>query len=411
MATDPKRSVTPNRAAEITSGELERLTAGGLGEMSVRELLGALLSSVGLAERRAYLDRAAGTDKGNGSYERSLMVGSLPVEIEVPRTRSGAFRPRSLPPRFDRGYSEETQALLLGLLASARSVNSAKMALRKMGLSSSEEELDTVATNLVEELELRNTRPVDPDLIALFVDGKYVEVRDADRLRPCCIYVVVGLGRDGKRRVLSAVTRPGRENLEDWKLVLRSLIERGLRRVLLVVQDDFSGLLPITKGLFPKADVQLCLVHMQRNAKSHLSKADAAEFLQRIRCIKLAWDEQVGAGQFEQMCDRFAASSPAFIAELRRKREHYLAFLRFPDRVRRPFSTTNLVEAINGQLEILRRNSGGYFQSEESMKLKLSLVLGSLENGRWRRNTAALEGALDQLNALFQGRFESEAAA
>ena len=111
------------------------------------------------------------------------------------------------------------------------------------------------------------------------------------------------------------------------------------------------------------------------------------------------------------MCDRFAASSPAFIAELRRKREHYLAFLRFPDRVRRPFSTTNLVEAINGQLEILRRNSGGYFQSEESMKLKLSLVLGSLENGRWRRNTAALEGALDQLNALFQGRFESEAAA
>jgi hypothetical protein len=45
------------------------------------------------------------------------------------------------------------------------------------------------------------------------------------------------------------------------------------------------------------------------------------------------------------------------------------------------------------------------------MKLKLSLVLGSLENGRWRRNTAALEGALDQLNALFEARFETDAAA
>jgi putative transposase len=411
MATDPKRSVAPNRSREITNLELERLAATGLGELSVRELLGALLSSVQMAERRAYLDRANGSDKGNGSYERSLMVGSLPVEIEVPRTRSGAFRPRSLPPRFDRGYSEETQSLLLGLLASARSVNAAKAALKQMGLSSSEEELDAVATNLVEELELRNTRPVDPDLIALFVDGKYIEVRDSDRLRPCCIYVVVGLGRDGKRRVLSAVTRPGRENLEDWKQILRSLVERGLRRVLLLVQDDFSGLLPIVKGLFPKTDVQLCLVHMQRNAKSHLSKADAAEFQQRLRCIKLAWDEQVGAAQFEQLCERFAPGYPTWIAELRRKREHYLAFLRFPDRVRRSLSTTNVVEAINGQLEILRRNSGGYFQSEESLKLKLGLVLGSLESGRWRRTAAAIESALDQLNALFESRFESDAAA
>jgi transposase-like protein len=411
MATDPKRSVAPNNVSGITQDELERLVGSGLGDLSVREMLGALLSSVGMAERKAYLDRLAGTDKGNGSYNRSLMVGSLPVELQVPRTRSGEFRPRSLPPRFDRGYGEETQALLLGLLASARSINAAKASLKKMGLSSSEDELDTVASNLVEELELRNTAPVDTDLLALFVDGKYVEARDGDRLRPCCIYVVVGLARDGKRRVLSCVTRPGRENLEDWKLVLRSLIERGLRRVLLVVQDDFSGLLPIVKSLFPRADVQLCLVHMLRNAKSHLSKTDAAEFLQRMRCIKLAWDQEVGASQFEELCDRFAPSCPTFVAELRKKREHYLAFLRYPERVRRSLSSTNVVEAINGQLEILRRNSGGYFQSEDSMKLKLGLVIGSLESGRWRRTAAAIESALDQLNALFESRLEAEAAA
>jgi putative transposase len=411
MATDPKRRVAPKRAADITQIELERLALTDLGELSLRDLLGALLTSVGVAERRAFLDRAGGKDKGNGSYDRSLMVGSLPVEIEVPRTRSGQFRPRSLPPRFDRGLSEETQALLLGLLSSARSVNAAKAALRKMGLHSSADELDAVATNLIEELDLRNTRPLDPDLIALFLDGKYVEVRDQDRLRPCCIYIVVGLGRDGKRRVLTSIARPGRESLEDWKLVLRGLLERGLRRVLLVVHDDFSGLLPITKKLFPNADVQLCLVHMQRNAKSHLAKADAAEFLQRLRCIKLAWDEQVGAVQFESLCDRFASAYPSFTAELRKKREHYLAFLRFPEHVRRSFSSTNLVEAINGQLEVLRRNSGGYFQSEDSMKLKLGLVLGSLESGRWRRTPATIQCALNQLNALFHARFETEDAA
>jgi len=60
------------------------------------------------------------------------------------------------------------------------------------------------------------------------------------------------------------------------------------------------------------------------------------------------------------------------------------------------------VEAVNGQLEILRRNSGGYFQSEESLKLKLWLVVSSLEQGRWRSPGRSICTALPQLNAMFQ---------
>jgi len=58
-------------------------------------------------------------------------------------------------------------------------------------------------------------------MLAVFVDGKYVELRDGDKLRSACIYLVVGLGRDGKKRVLSCIAKSGRENLEDWKGILR----------------------------------------------------------------------------------------------------------------------------------------------------------------------------------------------
>jgi hypothetical protein len=78
--------------------------------------------------------------------------------MEVPRTRSGQFRPPSLPARYQRGYSEETQSLLLGLLSSSRSVSSAREALHKMGLSSSAQELEKIAAGFIEELEPRNTR-------------------------------------------------------------------------------------------------------------------------------------------------------------------------------------------------------------------------------------------------------------
>jgi putative transposase len=314
-----------------------------------------------------------------------------------------------LPPLYQRGYSQETQSLLLSLLSSGRSLNAVKDALQKMGLSTSPQELDRVATGLIEELELRNSRPLDPDLLALFLDGKYVEFRDGDRLRPACIYVVVGLRRDGRKQILTCLPRAGRENLEDWKAVLRNLLERGLRRVLLLVQDDFSGLLPITQSLFPNTDIQLCTVHMQRNAKTHLGKTDAPEFQQRWRAIKSSWNLEVANQQFEQLCDRFAKTYSTFIAELRKKRQHYLAFLNYPESIRRSLSTTNVVEAVNGQLEIMRRNSGGYFHSEDILKLKLGLAVSSLEQGRWKAPGRSICSVLHQFNAIFQSRFEAAA--
>jgi hypothetical protein len=70
-------------------------------------------------------------------------------EVEVPRTRNGAFRPTFLPPPYQRHYPEQTQSWLLALLASCRSPNAAKLALRKIGLPASEHDLESVARNFI----------------------------------------------------------------------------------------------------------------------------------------------------------------------------------------------------------------------------------------------------------------------
>src|SRR5215470_8640714 len=328
MATDPKKTVPPSAVSSIAKTDVDRLLQTGLADFSLRELLGLLISCAGAAERSVYLQDTT-SDKANGFYDRSLQVGSIPVDVRVPRSRNGDFRPASLPAPFRRGYAEEVQSLLVGLLSSSRSVNAAKDALQKMGLSRSEPDLERVAVGLIQELELRNSRPIHPDMLAVFLDGKYIELRDGDKLRTACIYIVVGLGCDGKKQVLTCLARPGRENLEDWKLIQRGLIERGLRRVMIVIHGDFSGLLPITKSLFTHADVQLCVVHMQRNATTHLPKSDPIEFQQRWRAIKSCWNLELANAQFQELCDRFSKSNPTWIAELRKKREHYLAFLKY----------------------------------------------------------------------------------
>jgi hypothetical protein len=75
--------------------------------------------------------------------------------------------------------------------------------------------------------------------------------------------------------------------------------------------------------------------------------------------------------------------------------------------MRRFFSSTNLVEAVNGQLEIMRRNSGGFFHSEDTLKCKLGIAVASLENGTWSTVPRRLNEVLLQLNAIFESRIEA----
>src|SRR6202795_3856705 len=125
MTTDPKKSLTPASISELAKSDIDQFLQTGLADFSLRELLGLLISPAGPAERSVYLEKEP-TDKPNGFYDRSLQLGTIPVEVRVPRTRTGEFRPASLPSRYRRGYSEEVRALLWGLLGSSRSINAAK---------------------------------------------------------------------------------------------------------------------------------------------------------------------------------------------------------------------------------------------------------------------------------------------
>ena len=154
-----------------------------LEERTLRDLLGELISGLAKSERNLYLESHPG-DKGNGSYDRDLAVGSMPLDIAVPRVRSGDFRSLILPEKYQRGYPEEIRNILLGLLISSRSISSAKQALKQLGLPFSEKELEAVAGDVLQDFDLRHTRPIESDMIALLLDGKYLEIRDGNQLKP-----------------------------------------------------------------------------------------------------------------------------------------------------------------------------------------------------------------------------------
>ncbi|MFN0064394.1 MAG: transposase [Myxococcaceae bacterium] len=265
-----------------------------------------------------------------------------------------------------------------------------------------------MAKEFVDIAKLKNSAALPTDLIAIYADVKLVDVREEEKVFTSSLYTVVGVLMDGSKRNLLCRSVADRENLDGWRGVFKNLLERGVRRVLLVVHDDFTGLAKLSKSLFPQSDIQLCTVHMLRNARTHLGAELAREFKDRFTALRNSTSFEKAKPQFDALLTDFSKHAPAFIDHLRSNPDAYLQCVKYPRRIRASFSTSNAVEAVNGQLERLRRNSGGYFQSQDSLTTKLGITFDILETTSWKKPSANFAASLAELRLLHSARFEAE---
>lgn len=374
---------------------------------SYEELLSHLLNLVALIERKLYLENCP-DDKGNGFRNRKLHAGSLSFQLKIPRTRNGNFRPFFLPEKWKRHSETDYLNLAYSLILSSKSMQAAKRALKELGIPFSENYFEELLTELREELKALNTSPLNPDWFTLIMDAKETKVKEDSQIIPYTIYTVAGISLDGKKQILITEPRKGEEKLEDWKEILKKLLNRGIRRVLIVVHDDFSGLLKLTKSYFPGADIQLCTVHLVRNAKKHLSASGYENFKRLFFAIKSSPSYEYASSLFEQLCEEVKKENSTYAERLRGRKKHYLAFLKYPSEVKSVIASTNMAEGLNRKIEDAELFCGGYFHSMENLGVKLAVMVRELHTGKWRKPTPKIAKVSHILYAEFDGRFKDD---
>lgn len=378
--------------------ELPQLLQAGLAQV----LTGALHK-----EREFYLDQHP-ADRANGyAPARTLDVGATPVSFERPRTRQG-FYPALLP-KHQRQLPQAYQELLHQILLGSRSFAAAKRTLQAMGLSYSPEQTEQLLQQLHQEAQDFFTRPLHPDWLAVFVDAKIIDLKDEhNQVKSAVHFLVLGIGLDGKKQILSAAIFWGHELLESWRQALIDLKNRGLTRVLLWVTDDFSGLTGLLQGLFPNSLHQLCTVHLLRNAQRHLSPQDYASFKETWKELAATSSPEAAQTRFRALLEKLRPANKAWVEHLEKRTAHYLLFLTFPSPLRCYLHSTNLPEGLNNQIENLRRNAGGHFHSKREALIKMKLLTDQLYQVKWHRTCPRIISHLAALTRQFQQRFETE---
>ncbi len=371
--------------------------------IALQRLLEELLDEIMKGERSIFLENSP-NNKGNGYYPRNLAAGSWRLRLNVPRDRQGEFRPQVLPEPYKR-VDESYVDLLMGLVVNGYSESQLLLSLKELGLPYSVEELSKIRDRLLERLNDFKRRELPEEAFVLMIDAYHTEIKDNLKVRKACVYVVLGIDLEGHKDVYGCYTFFGGENKADWLKVFNDLIERGLKKVVLIVSDDFVGLSEAIKALYPLTDHQLCYIHLQRNVRRNMGREDAALFNKELDNIKLLSEQEEGRAKLEMLCLKYKNKYPSFIKNLLSKIDQYTCFLKYPEEMRRYLYTTNAVESLNSRIEQIRMKLGGYFQSTEILEINFMLQVDRLKQKKWRNPIPILKAKAYEILQIFNSKF------
>jgi len=371
----------------------------------IKTIAALLLNELMKKEREIYL-RESIDNKANGYYERQLACFLGNLGISVPRDRKSEFRPAILPSEWQKG-DESFQEFILNLVLQSYSPNKIKALLQSMNLPYSAEQIEEIKEDLYNKAKEIRTRELPSDMFALFIDAYHTQIKDEEvnRIKKSVVYNIVGIDMEGRKSLVSYYIYFGSESKEDWLQILNDLIKRGLKRVMVIVSDDFPGLTQAIGNLFPQTDHQLCFLHMQRNIKKNMSKQDAKQFYEELSLIKKINDYEKAIIKFEDLCKSYEKKYPSYIKGLLNKKDNYFNYKKYPEQVRKYIYTTNVVENINSRIELIRANTGGYFQSIKTAEVAIYVTVSRIEKNKWKEPLPLVKSALYELKQIFVKKF------
>ncbi len=160
--------------------------------------------------------------------------------------------------------------------------------------------------------------------------------------------IAIAVNTDGRREVLGLTTGPS-EAEPFWTTFLRSLLDRGLRGVKLVVADDHKGL-RTAAGRVLHAGVQRCKGHFARNLLVHVGPSQRAMVAAMLKTIFTQESAEAARRQWRQVADTLRPRFARLAELMDGAEDDVLAHMAFPREHRPQLASTNPLERVNGEI-------------------------------------------------------------
>ena len=171
------------------------------------------------------------------------------------------------------------------------------------------------------------------------------------------------------------------ESARYWTVVLNSLKNRGVEDILIACTDNLTGFSQAIEAVFPKTDIQNCIIHQLRNSSKYVSYKDIKELMNDLKAVYGAVDEAAALAALDDFSKKWDAKYPKISDSWRTNWANLSTYFKFPEEVRRLIYTTNTIEGFNRQLRKVTK-AKSVFPTDDSLFKMLYLAMRGITD-KW----------------------------
>lgn len=309
----------------------------------------------------------------NGHSSKTLRTSFGDVEVAVPRDRKGEFEPQLLK-KNQTSISQDIEEKILSMYAKGMTTGDIEAHIQDIyGVNVSDTTVSRITDKILPVAKEWQQRPLEAVYAVVFLDAIHYHVRSEGHIVKKAVYIAIGIDLDGHKDVLGMWVGEN-ESAKYWATVLNSLRNRGIEDVFIACTDNLCGFSTAIEAVFPKAEIQNCIIHQIRNSSKYVSYKDLKALMADLKAVYAAVDEDAALMALDTFSEHWDKKYPTISQSWRANWANLSTYFKFPQELRRLIYTTNAIEGFNRQLRKVTK-AKSVFPTDESLFKMLYLAM------------------------------------
>jgi transposase-like protein len=339
----------------------------------------------------------------NGTSPKTLKGDHGQVTLDIPRDRESSFSPQIVPKGKTRIEGFEDQ--ILALYSRGMTTRDVQGVLKEMySAEISHSVISNVTDAVIDEVTAWQNRPLEAVYPIVFLDCIVVKVHQDNRVINKAIYLALGINKEGHKDLLGLWISEN-EGSKFWLSVLTDLQTRGVKDIFIACVDGLTGFPEAIGASFPKAKVQLCIVHMVRNSLRYVPSKDMKEVAKDLKNIYKSRSETEASAALDIFSTKWSSKYPNIEKSWRRHWDNLITMFDYPDEIRKIFYTTNAIESLNSVIRKSIRNRKIFPTDQSALKIVYLAIKNASK--KWTMPLRDWKPAMNRFAIEYGDRFDS----
>ena len=309
----------------------------------------------------------------NGYSSKTLRTSFGDVEVSVPRDRKSEFDPKVLR-KNQTSISQDIEEKILSMYAKGMTTGDIEAHIQdNYGVDVSDTTVSRITDKILPVAKEWQQRPLESIYAVVFLDAIHYHVRSEGQIVKKAVYIAIGIDLDGHKDVLGMWVGEN-ESAKFWATVLNSLKNRGVEDIFIACTDNLTGFSAAIEAVYPKTEIQNCIIHQLRNSSKYVSYKDLKALMADLKAVYAAVDESAALDALDTFAEHWDKKYPKISQSWRNNWANLSTYFKFPQALRRLIYTTNTIEGFNRQLRKVTK-SKSVFPTDDSLFKMLYLAM------------------------------------